>query len=313
MGGRDQTSATGDPGVIILTGASGFIGSRLLTRLADAGAEVHAVSRVAREGDRPVRWWQVDLADRGAVHGMVASVQPTAIVHLASHVSGAPSVELVPVTLESNLVTTVNLLTAAVESDCPRILVTGTMVEPDDPAGAGIAGSPYAMSKWASTSYARMFHALYSLPVVILRVFMVYGPGQGDPRKLIPYTILSLLRGKAPQVSSGRWELDWVYVEDVVDAYMAALRAPGIAGETVDVGSGRLVAMHEILDKLAELVGTSVRAEFGAVPDRPFEVPRLADVERAASLTGWIPTTSLEQGLRKTVDWYRERHAVASA
>jgi UDP-glucose 4-epimerase len=303
----------GDSGAIVLTGAAGFIGSRLLHRLVEAGAEVHAVSRLPREGPPRVRWWQVDLADRAEVARLIASVKPDAIVHLASHVSGRPSLELVPVTLENNLVTTVNILSAAAEAGTARTLVTGTMVEPDGRLGSGIAGSPYAMAKWASSSYARMFHSLYSLPVVILRVYMVYGPGQEDPSKLIPHTILSLLRGEAPRVSSGSWELDWVYVDDVVDAYLAALRAPGLEGETLDVGSGELESMRDVLLKIAELVGTSVRPEFGAVEDRPLETPRRANVEETSRLLGWTPTTSLEEGLRRTIDWYRERQGTIAA
>lgn len=313
MRSDDRADASDGPGGIILTGATGFIGSRLLQRLVEAGAEVHAVSRLPRDGSPHVRWWQVDLTDRAKVQGMVASVKPDAIIHLASHVSGKPSLELVPVTLENNLITTVTLLSAAAEAGTPRTLVTGTMVEPDGRVGSGIPGSPYAMSKWASSSYARMFHALYSLPVVILRVFMVYGPGQDDPSKLIPYTILALLRGESPRVSSGRWELDWVYVDDVVDAYMAALRAEGLGGETLDVGSGQLDSMRDVLAKVAELVGTGVRPEFGAMEDRPLEIPRRAEVEETARLLGWTPATHLEEGLRQTVEWYRERQAAASS
>lgn len=311
MRGAEEASGTDAANSIILTGASGFIGSRLLSRLVDAGAEVHAVSRDQQPQDG-VCWWRIDLSDRAAVQRMVASVEPHAIVHLASRVSGKRSLELVRTTLESNVLTTVNLLTAAVESDCHRVVVTGTMVEPDDRAGPGIAGSPYAMSKWASSSYARMFHALYALPVVILRVFMVYGPGQSDSSKLIPHTILSLLRGEAPKVSSGGWELDWIYIDDVVEAYVAALQASGVEGETVDVGSGQLVSMRDVLEQIAKLVDATAKPQFGAVPDRPFEVPRRADITRTASLLDWAPETSLEQGLRTTVDWYREQHADAS-
>ena len=83
-----------------------------------------------------------------------------------------------------------------------------------------------------------MFHALYGLPVINLRTFMTYGPGQRDGSKLIPYVATALLRGESPRLSSGTREVDWIYVGDVVDAYLAAAVADGVEGTSIDIGSG---------------------------------------------------------------------------
>jgi UDP-glucose 4-epimerase len=175
--------------------------------------------------------------------------------------------------------------------------------DPDD-----VAGSPYAMAKWAATAYGQMFHRLYDVPAVFLRLHMVYGPGQRDPRKLLAHVILSLLRGQAPRISSGEWEVDWVYRDDVVDACLAAVSARAAEGSTVDVGSGELVTIRDVVGRLVRIVDPGVTPEFGAVDDRPLEYPRRADPATWRAI-GWRPATDLDDGLRHTVAWFRERVA----
>ena len=163
------------------------------------------------------------------------------------------------------------------------------MEEPDLGDPEAVAQSPYAASKWAALAYARLFHALYGLPIVHLRVFMVYGPGQRDLRKLVPYMTVSLLRGRSPELTSGTREVDWIYVDDVVDAFLRAAVAPGIEGASLDVGSGELVTVRALVVRLRDLVGGDVEPSFGAVADRQLERVRVADPTSAAEAMGWDP------------------------
>jgi nucleoside-diphosphate-sugar epimerase len=247
------------------------------------------------------------LADVSIVRDLFATIQPEIVFHLASHVVGTRESHVVLPTFRSNLMSTVNLLTIASEIGCHRIIVTGSMEEPELKNPESIPCSPYAAAKWASSAYARMFHALYQLPVVILRVFMVYGPGQQDLRKLIPYVILSLLKGEAPKLSSGQRQIDWIYVEDVVAAFLAAAQVPNIEGNTIDVGSGRLVSIETIVEQLVQLINPKVRPLFGALVDRPFEQVKMADVIKAYAMMKWKPVTSLEVGLQRVVEWYAQK------
>src|SRR5262249_45493034 len=153
--------------------------------------------------------------------------------------------------------------------------------------------SPYAAAKWAASGYGRMFQSLFQTPVVILRPFMVYGPAQA-PTKLIPSVILSLTRGSVPRISSGKRMADWVYVSDVIDGFLTAATAPEIEGKTIDLGSGRLVAVRGIVERLVAIVGSNVDPEFGAVPDRPSENETVADTAGASAMLGWAPTVPLE-------------------
>jgi UDP-glucose 4-epimerase len=288
---------------VLVTGATGFIGSHLCRALREGGAEVHAVSRQPPEGcTDDMHWWRGDVADSDRVAQLVKSVQPQILFHLASRVEGSRDAALVLPTLRSNLVSTVNVLSAACEFGC-RVVLTGSLEEPVAQDSTQIPCSPYAVAKWAASGYARMFHELYHLPVITLRLFMVYGPGQQDLKKLIPYVILSLLRGEPPKLSSGNRDVDWIYVRDVVEAFLAAGSNPEVTG-TVEVGSGELVTIRDVVERLVREVNPSVQPLFGAIPDRPMEQVRVADVASSRHLIGWKPVTSLDQGLKETVDWY---------
>ena len=291
---------------ILITGASGFIGSHLCLRLCQEGADVHAVYRSRRPADLgDQRWWQADLADLEEVKKIVGKVQPEVIFHLASHVKGAPALEHVLPTFQSNLQSTVNLLTVAAEANCRRVVLTGSLAEPEVENGETFPSAPYAAAKWASSGYARMFHALYKLPVLIARVFMVYGPAQMDFTKLIPYVTLSMLQGKTPKITSGERLVDWIYVSDVVDGFLALAQASDVDGATLDLGSGSLISIRGIVQQLAASIGGGVNAEFGALPDRPLEPTRLAKTAETFARIGWKPQVSLPEGLKSTVDWYR--------
>lgn len=290
---------------VLVTGASGFIGSHLTNALSQKGAEVHAVSRFAHARD-DLHWWQADLADIASVRKLLGDIRPETIFHLSGHVTAAPGMEFALSTFDSHVVTTVYLLTAATELGCGRIVLTASLTEPQSLYADAVPSSPYAAAKWATGVYGRMFHALYHTPVTIVRPYMTYGPMQ-NPHKIIPYVTLSLLRGESPKLASGQWRADWVYIQDVVDGLLAAAQAPGVEGCTIDLGSGVLLSVREVVDNIVELVGASIDPSFGALPDRPAEEMRAADLASARDRLRWRPATSLESGLACTVAWYREQ------
>lgn len=292
---------------VLVTGATGFIGGCLVRRLIKRGCEVHGVSRRKLAGRADgVHWWQGNLRDTDRIQQIVDGSQPDRIVHLASQVTGDRSLERVLPILHDNLVSSVGLLTAAARNRCQRVVLAGSMEEPDPKEGLAIPGSPYAAAKWSGSAYGRMFHALYGLPVVMARIFMVYGPGQQDIAKLVPYVIANFLRGEVPALGSGRRAIDWVYVDDVAEGLERACFAEGIGGLTLDMGSGRQNTIREVVESLAAIIRPPFAPVFGALADRPLDREPVADTGRTESLLGWRATTPLPLGLEQTVRWYRE-------
>ncbi len=291
---------------VLVTGASGFIGTRLLDHLQGEGVDLHAVSRRPQGTDGPIRWHKADLAELEAVRRLVANTRPDVVFHLAGDTRAARNLELVGSTFHANLVSTVNLLTAVAECGRARVVLTGSMEEPEH---GEPSSSPYAASKLAARSYSELFATVLELPVIVLRVFMTYGPGQQDLRKLVPYVILALLRGEAPQLTSGQREVDWVYVDDVAAAFVAAGACSDPADASVDVGSGAAHSIRSLVERLVQLVDPTIAPVFGAIEDRPLERVRTADVEAAAAAIGWQPQVGLDEGLERTVSWYRDHLA----
>lgn len=293
----------------LVTGGAGFIGNRLCELLHASGWIVHSASRRSHRTEAAHRHWQVDLADTQSAAELVRSVNPDYVFHLASHVWGAPDLEHVLPTFRSNLQTTVNLLTALAEVPCRRFVVTGSLVEPDRDASENVPNSPYAASKWAGSDYVRMFHALYGFPGSIARVFMVYGPAQQDRSKLVPYVIRSVLRSEAPKITSGRHRIDWVFVDDVAYGLARIALIPDVDGRTVDLGSGSLVSTADFVREICELMESDLEPLVGALPDRPLEPIRVARTDETRSWLGWAPSTSREEGLGRTIDWFRDAFA----
>lgn len=298
---------------VLVTGAAGFIGARACRRLLDVGAQVDAVvhQRALPADLTPrLRVHVHDLTDPRAASELVDRTTPDVVLHLASHVAGARGRELVQATFGANLASTVALLDAVTRAGCGRFVQIGSLEEPDedDPADA-VPSSPYAAAKWAASAYARMFHSLYGAPVVRARVFMVYGPGQWDLRKLVPYTILALDRGERPRYSSGLRTVDWVYVDDVVEGLLALAGAPGVEGLRVDLGSGRQHTVRDVVERIHRLMEIGEAPCFGARSDRPMEQVRVADVRRSEQVIGWRPATTLDAGLAATIAWYRRARA----
>lgn len=293
----------------LVTGGAGFIGSHLVKRLRGLGAEVHASSR-RPHGEQPdgVRWHLADLTDSAAVGKLIDAVRPDVVFHLAGMVTGSRDPGLVVPMMHANLTSAVNLMSALADPPGTRLVLAGSVEEAAIGDKSTAASFPYTVAKWAATGYARMFHQLWGLPVTVLRIAMTYGPDQPDDRKLVPYVIRTLLEGERPKLSSGGRLVDWIYVDDVVDAFIAAAESPASSGAVIDIGSGDQISVRDTVELIRGLVGSDVAVTYGELADRPLDHDQVCDPVAASRLLGWRPATGLDEGLRRTVSWYERRN-----
>ncbi|MEJ2594657.1 MAG: SDR family NAD(P)-dependent oxidoreductase [bacterium] len=299
---------------ILVTGAAGFIGMHLCRALMNNGCHVTAVSRnsISDTVRNNYTQYAADLVDPEKVNMMIRETKPDFVFHLAGIPIGSRSLEFIPSTFEGNLVTTLNLLTAMTEQQQGKLIIAGSL---EEPAGNSdeIPSSPYAMSKWAASRYAKMFYALYDTPVVHLRIFMVYGPGKQDENKLIPFVIKGLINQNPPELTSGNREIDWIYVEDVVEGMIMAALSPEATGQTIDIGSGNLLTTRELVEQIKRMMNSKTDLLFGSRQDRKMEQVRQANTRDTLKKIGWKPRFSLEKGLALTIDYFKEVHTSSPA
>ena len=293
----------------LITGASGFIGHALARFLLERGVEVTCAARRLPEQTAAGSWRLGDLGDRDFVHGVVREARPDVVFNLAARVTGSRALTEVEPTLRVNLVGAVGLLEAVTELSVGRLILVGST---EEPRTSEAPCSPYAAAKAAQIGYAQLFHTLYATPVTVARIAMTYGPDQPDRTKVVPYSIMSFLAGTPPNLSSGTRSADWIMVDDVVTALVALAEGPASVGRVVDVGTGVGHTVRQVVDTIADVLGTTIVPNWGAVPDRPGEVDNLADVSAAKELAGWSAAADLKSGLARTVEWYAEEHQRAS-
>ncbi len=291
---------------VLITGAGGFVGLPLCEALAGLGAEVHAVSRHIHAYQLPdgVAAYAVNLSDFASVRRYVSSVKPEVVYHLASLVNTRQRLDLVLPTFKNNLEGSVNLFVSLAEETCKRLVVVGSSEEPAAGRLGTIANSPYAAAKEAETNYARMFHSIFSLPVVLARPFMSYGPRQ-PVEKIIPYVITNLLNAVSPEIGSGRRVCDLIFVQDLVMGLILTGFKPDLTGKSIDLGVGMGVTIREVVEMICSLMDSPVAPKFGAIPDRLYESPQIANAEETFRLLGYRPGWSLSDGVKMTIEWYR--------
>jgi len=310
------TSLSGKP--VLLTGASGFIGSHLCRALLDQGAEVHALTsavssvypaRLVDLRDR-ITLHEGNLSDRSAMDVVARAVRPTHVFHLGAYTHVGKSWQRVDECVSTNIQGTLNLLQALADTGYERFVYTGTSeiygdIEVPFREDAVVNPiSPYSVSKYAGERYCRLFQRSHGWPIVMVRPFNAYGPGQ-TPDRVIPEIITRALRGQNIAMTQGKQTREFNYVADLAEGFIAAGTTAGVDGELFNIGCGEEVSMRDLAKTILDLMGNPVEAEFGALPERPTEIMRMyCDSTRARSMLSWSPRHSLAEGLAKTIEWY---------
>jgi UDP-glucose 4-epimerase len=310
----------------LVTGGAGFIGSHIVRRLLAAGHDVRVVDNLSTgrlsnldEVIGDIEFFPLDIRDADGLR--VPMTGCDAVIHVAALPSVPRSIADPAASHDVNATGTLNVLNAAREAGVTRVVtassssIYGAARElPKREEMRPLPISPYAVSKLAAESYCRSFFEVYGLEAVALRYFNVFGPRQ-DPNSeyaaVIPKFIRAFRLGESPMIfGDGEQSRDFTYVENVVNANMAALTTAGIGGRVYNIACGEGVTLNQIADKLRAEIGADVEPSHG--PDRLGDVRHsLADISAARSDLAYEPTVTLEEGIQRTVNYYREQDVAA--
>lgn len=300
---------------VLLTGAAGFIGSQVLRVLVEEGCDVSGVVRPGGNVRRIEPWLsriaviEADLHDADRLSMHVERLRPDLCLHLAW--TTEPGQYLQSLENLALLDASCRLALALAKAGCRRLVGIGTCFEYDTDAGYLSEGSPtrprslYAAAKLSLGALLLQLQPLTGMETAWVRLFYQYGPSEHE-RRLVPSVALALLEDRVAAVGAGTQVRDFLHVEDVARAIWAVARS-GLTG-VVNVGSGLPVTVREIVATVGALVGRPDRIAWGARPADPSDPPFIcANNARLVQATGWEPRYGLEEGLRVTVDWWRQR------
>ncbi|WP_017715484.1 NAD-dependent epimerase/dehydratase family protein [Kamptonema formosum] len=294
---------------VLLTGATGFIGRHCLPLLSARAGEVHAVSRKAPQPNRQdINWHQADLLDSQQVSNLIAKVQPTHLLHFAWF--AVPGKYWTALENFRWVQASLDLLQAFAQYGGQRVVMAGTCAEYDWRYGYCcervtplLPASAYGICKHALHLMLEAFSAQTGLSAAWGRIFFVYGPHE-HPCRLVPSVICSLLRGEKAHCSHGNQIRDFLPVWDVAQACVTLLESQ-VSG-AVNIASGQPVALREIIYKIAEKMGRPDLIHLGSLPTPASDTHLLvADVSRLTDEVGWSPSSDLDAGLEKTIEWWR--------
>lgn len=311
-----------------VTGGAGFIGSHLTEELLRRGhtvrvadnfssgkrANIEAAARAAAQPVGLIEVVEADLADLAAAREAVAGADY--VLHQAAIPSVPRSVKDPITSNRANIDGTLNVLVAARDAGVKRVVFAGSSSEYGDtptlPKHEDMPVnplSPYALQKVVGEEYLRLFTRLYGLETVSIRYFNVFGPRQdpGSPYSgVISLFVKWLLAGERPTIhGDGSQTRDFTYVANVVDGVLRACEAPAASGEAINVATEGRISLNELLAVLQRIIGTNLQPIYG--PPREGDVhDSQASIAKARRLLGYEPTVAFEEGLRRTVEWFRQ-------
>jgi nucleoside-diphosphate-sugar epimerase len=301
---------------VFITGATGFIGSNLTRRSLERGAEVFINIRKTSDTWRirdildDVDVIPVDITEYAKLKDFLKEIRPDIIFHTATYGGNAGQKNTEKI-IKTNFIGTVNLLRSSRDINPDLFVNTGSSSEygiKDSAITESCLLEPvteYGASKAAATLYCQTIACTEKLPVVTLRLFSPYGRYEQKSR-LVPSLILAALQKINPRITSRQFVRDFIFIEDVLDAYEAVINIKNAPGKIFNIGSGQQHSVGEVADMIVELLGNEVTYEVG-MPQAWKNEPSFwqADIQRSKAELDWEPKYSLRKGLAATIDWFK--------
>lgn len=305
----------------LVTGGAGFIGSNIVKKLVENGEEVRVLDDLSTgniENIKPflekIEFIEGDFLDMEIAKKAVNGVDY--ILHQGAIPSVPRSIDDPVRTNNANILGTLNMLIASSDAGVKRfVYAASSAAYGDSPVMPKVETmpiapkSPYAIQKLTAEQYCQSFYTLYGLETVSLRYFNVFGPNQ-DPASVysavIPLFIKKILAGESPVIcGDGSTSRDFTYVDNNVDANLRACTASKeCAGEVINIACGYEISLNELVQKINELLGTDIKPTY--IDERKGDVKHsLADISKAKQLLGYVPSVSFEDGLKKTIEFYK--------
>ena len=301
----------------LITGASGFIGACLARRLVKKRSEVHVFLRQKSKSWRldgvldRLFIHNVDLTDRESVKKAVREIEPGTIYHLAAYGGYRKQIDVKRI-VETNLTGTINIIDACAAVGVDIFVNAGTSSEygvkrkPMQETDSLEPNSVYGVTKAAATLYCTHMARDNGFPAVTFRIFAAYGPYE-EPGRLIPSVVNAFLRDESPRLSSPDSVRDFIFVEDILDAFEKATKEKKACGKVLNLGTGVQHTIGEVVEIVRELANCKKDAVWGAVEKGRFEPKSwVADMSKTQRILKWKPKYDLKKGLTKTVGWFRE-------
>lgn len=310
---------------VLVTGGAGFIGSHLVEALLEEGRDVIAFDNFDDFYDPGIKRTNIatalksprftlvkgDIRDAQQLDECLTTFRPTLIVHLAARAGVRPSVAQPALYQEVNCTGTINLLEAArkygigqvVFGSSSSVYGANSSVPFREDARADGPISPYAATKRAGELLCHTFHHLYGIKITCLRFFTVYGPRQRPDLAIHKFARLITEGQEVPVYGDGSAQRDFTYIDDILQGVMRAIETP-FDFDIFNLGESRTISVTQLVNLLEESLG--MKADVAFYPPQPGDVPiTYADISKARDSLGYNPTTPIEEGIVRFVEWYR--------
>lgn len=299
---------------ILITGATGFLGRRLAKRLAGSGHEVYLTSG---HGNQKLNILKLDLKNLNHVKRAISEIKPTIIYHTAALVDLSRDYKIAKKCIDTNIKGTLNLL-ESLKKHKPEMFIFTSSEEiygdgriPSSEEQLPRPPSPYAISNIAGEEMCSFYSRLLGFSLIVFRISTMYGPNN-HPWRLLPTIVAKAIHNKDILLNSGTKRRDYVYVDDVVDALTtpAKYRRFRDQVEIINIGGGISYSLLEITDHIVRLSKSKSTILTHVFPDRILEADEwLLNITKAKNLLKWEPKTSLDEGLRKTITYFKKSEA----